>query len=64
MSKLEQHRRQLACQRSYIRKREEGLPPRSLGEYRVVVYEDFVAQYNYRGGKVQNLVFTIKLKDA
>ena len=63
MSKLEQHRAQLQNQRSFLRSAEDGLPPKSDLQFKVVVYVDFVAQYNYRKKKVANLVFTIKWRD-
>lgn len=57
------HEEQYKTQRRYLESREEALPPRSPGNFRVIVYEDFVSQYNKDGKKVNNLVFTIKWRD-
>lgn len=61
--RMERHSRQYANQRPFIKSLEETLPRWSDTEKKIVVYEDFVAQYNYLGKKVQNLVFTIKWRD-
>ena len=63
MAKLEQHQLQLKNQRFYIQALERDLPPKSVDVFKVIVYLDFVAQYNYAKKKVANLVFTIKWKD-
>ena len=57
------HEAQFKNQRAYLLDREEKLPRRSPGNFQVIVYEDFVAQYTYEGKKVNNLVFTIKWRD-
>ena len=63
MSDLEQHKMQLAHQRVYLQEQEKALPPKSKDVFKVIVYVDFVAQYNYKKKKVANLVFTIKWRD-
>ena len=63
MSDLEQHKMQLAHQRVYLQEQEKALPPKSKDIFKVIVYVDFVAQYNYKKKKVANLVFTIKWRD-
>ena len=63
VKKLERHHRQLANQRPYIRWVEDGLPPKDETCFRVVVFVDFVAQYNFRKKKVNNFIMTIKWRD-
>ena len=63
MSDLEQHKQQLRNQRVYLQNLEKALPPKSKDMFKVIVYVDFVAQYNYKKKKVANLVFTIKWRD-
>ena len=63
MSNLEQHKMQLAHQRVYLQEQEKALPPKSKDVFKLIVYVDFVAQYNYKKKKVANLVFTIKWRD-
>lgn len=55
------HEEQMKTQRAYILKREENL---KAGGSEVIVYEDFVAQYNLKGKKVANLVFVVIWKDS
>jgi hypothetical protein len=60
---LERHMRQYANQRPFIRKLEDALPWKTDKEWHILVFEDFVAQYNFRKQKVANLVFTVKWRD-
>jgi hypothetical protein len=63
MSSLEQHKLQLASQRVYLQESEKALPPKSKVLFKIIVYQDFVAQYNHKKKKVANLVFTVKWRD-
>jgi hypothetical protein len=63
MSKLEQHKLQLENQRFFVQTLEKNLPNKSKLLFKIMVYMDFVAQYNYAKKKVANLVFTIKWRD-
>lgn len=54
------HEEQMETQREYIIQREKELKP---GGSEVIVYEDFVAQYNLEGKKVANLVFVVIWRD-
>jgi hypothetical protein len=60
---LNRHHRQYENQRPFIRILEDALPDRTDTEWHIIVFEDFVAQYNYRKKKVANLVFTVKWRD-
>ena len=61
---LNRHMRQWKNQRPYVRVLEDNLPARTATEWHIIVFEDFVAQYNFRKKKVANLVFTVKWRDA
>ena len=63
MSKLEQHQMQLKNQRAFIQTQEKNLPAKTPDLFKIVVYLDFVAQYNFQKKKVANLVFTVKWRD-
>lgn len=60
---IERHRLQFKMQRAYLQRREINLPPKRPGNYRIIVYEDYVAQYSATGKKVSNLVFTVIWRD-
>ena len=62
---LNRHMLQYANQRPFIQKLEsDGLEWRTAHKWKILVYEDFVASYNYKKKKVANLVFTIKWRDS
>jgi hypothetical protein len=61
---IERHERQYKTQRGYIQHREEMLPHRTPTCLELIVYEDFVSQYDLNGKKVHNLVFTIVWRNA
>jgi hypothetical protein len=52
VDKLQRHKRMLKTQRKFLEDLERKLPPKSPGCFHIIVFEDFVAQYNFRGQKV------------
>jgi hypothetical protein len=60
---IKRHMEQYRTQRQYLQERERMLPKKSPGDFRVIVYEDFVAQFDTSGQKVINLVFTFLWRD-
>ena len=60
---IKRHLEQYSTQRQYLQERERNLPKKSPGDFRVIVYEDFVAQFDTKGQKVINLVFTFLWRD-
>ena len=64
MKKLEDHRRMYVTQRRHLVASENRLPSRTPLVYKVIVYQDYVAQYDHNGAKCSNLVFTIGWRDA
>ena len=60
---IKRHLQQYQTQRQYLQERERNLPKKSPGDFRVIVYEDFVAQFDTNGQKVINLVFTFLWRD-
>jgi hypothetical protein len=63
IKKLEDHRRMYATQRRFLVASEKGLPSRTKLVFKVIVYQDYVAQYDHNGKKCSNLVFTIVWRD-
>ena len=60
---IDRHLRHQDTQRVYLQQRELELPRRTPGNFRMIVYEDYVAQYSATGNKSSNLVFTIIWRD-
>jgi hypothetical protein len=61
---IDRHLRQYNVQLPYMKAREAKLAPRTKERFEIMVWQDFVSIYSYDGGKVNNLVFTVKWKDA
>ena len=45
---VDRHGRQYRNKRSWMRQLEDNLPHRTPEQWEVIVYEDFVAQYNFK----------------
>ena len=60
---LEDHQRLYVTQRRFLVNSELDLPSRTALVFKIIVYQDYVAQYDHNGRKCSNLVFTIVWRD-
>ena len=60
---IQRHKEQFDSQRKFIKKLRDDLPARTPERWEVVVYEDFVSDFNSDGGKIAMLVLTIEWND-
>ena len=62
-TKIKPHEHQMETQRKFVQDEESSLPRKQPGLFKIIVYQDFVAQNDHNGDKVSDLIFTVIWRD-